>query len=773
MEKRIEVLAPAGSYESFIAAVNAGADAVYLGGNMYGARAYADNFNEEALINAIEYAHIYDVKVYLTINTLFREEEIDNLYDYIKPLYEAGLDAVIVQDLGVLKYIRSNFPLIDVHASTQMSTTGKYGASILKDMGVRRIVTAREISLEEIKDISNNVDVEIESFVHGAMCYSYSGQCLLSSFIGGRSGNRGRCAQACRLPYEVENSKLYYMSLKDMCTLYILPDIIDAGVFSLKIEGRMKSPQYTAYVTHIYKKYADMYLRNGREGYKVEESDVNNLMELYNRGNFCDGYYRCRNSRDMFAFERPNHQGVLIGKVIKRTGNEALVKLLKEVNPKDVLDVYDKYDYTLKEHKKPGDTILLKLSKESRLKVSDKVYRMRNDKLLEWISNKFVNSNRKLMLTGYFVANISQKAYFTVCYEDDSISVETDEVVMPAESRPVTVEDVKKQLNKTGNSNYGFSQLEVYIDDGAFISMKALNECRRKALEEFGRLRIEKYKRNLECRISDKYSGNNYNGPISVNILLEKMQCPQEVLENDKVKRIYIESFAINSADEYHSFYEYVKKYDKELYIAMPYVFRDKSKALFLSNLRDLNTDGYLVRNLEEYGFLKEHCVDFGVVFDYNVYQYNSFAKDVLVNDMQGEVTCSVELNSKQLEESLASGNELIVYGYLPMMISAQCFNKCTLGCDAVMKITSVKDRCKNTFCVRNVCKDCYNIIYNSSPLLIYDKDMAIDRLKVKSIRINIAEFEAEDIATIVANVISGNNVYRNYTRGHFSRGVL
>ncbi|HBA70404.1 MAG TPA: hypothetical protein DCZ40_13770, partial [Lachnospiraceae bacterium] len=240
--RKVELLAPAGNYECFLGAVHAGADAVYLGGTKFGARAYADNFTEDEVCNAIRYAHIYGRKVYLTLNTLIKERELEEVYEYLLPYYEAGLDGVIIQDLGVFQAVGEWFPLLPRHVSTQMTVTGSLGAAYLKELGAARIVPARELSLAEIKEIKKNVNIEIETFIHGAVCYCYSGQCLFSSMIGGRSGNRGKCAQPCRLPYEIEKSgrKIHPLSLKDMCTVELLNQLIEAGIDSFKIEGRMK-----------------------------------------------------------------------------------------------------------------------------------------------------------------------------------------------------------------------------------------------------------------------------------------------------------------------------------------------------------------------------------------------------------------------------------------------------------------------------------------------------------------------------------------------------
>ena len=292
----VELLAPAGSFECMKAAVRAGADAVYMGGQFFSARAYAENPDNQGLIDALDYCHFHGKKLYLTVNTLFKDDELENqLYDFIAPLYQEGLDACIVQDYGVIRFLREHFPELPIHASTQMAVAGFYGTELLREMGVSRLILPRELSLSEIKRVTERGHIETECFVHGALCYCYSGMCLMSSLIGGRSGNRGRCAQVCRMGYPQE----HLMNLKDLCTLNILPDIIDTGVCSLKIEGRMKSPRYTAGVTSIYRKYIDLYKNAGREGYKVAASDIHLLRELFDRGGTSTGFFETHNGKTM------------------------------------------------------------------------------------------------------------------------------------------------------------------------------------------------------------------------------------------------------------------------------------------------------------------------------------------------------------------------------------------------------------------------------------------------------------------------------------------
>lgn len=314
MDKKVELLAPAGNYQALVGAINAGADAIYLGGEKFSARAYAANFTDEEIVKALHYAHIWGKKLYLAVNTLVKEREFSLLYDYISPFYEAGLDGVIIQDLGVWHYMREMFPALALHASTQMAITGEMGAMFLKQEGASRIVPARELSLTEIKNIKQKTALELECFIHGAMCYSYSGQCLFSSILGGRSGNRGRCAQPCRLPYHVlssadepvqRGSEFYPLSLKDMCTIEFIPKLIQAGIDSFKIEGRMKKPEYVAGVTAIYRKYIDAYYQNGEDAYFVTREDMDKLRKLYIRTELQTGYYDKHNGKDMVTLGQP------------------------------------------------------------------------------------------------------------------------------------------------------------------------------------------------------------------------------------------------------------------------------------------------------------------------------------------------------------------------------------------------------------------------------------------------------------------------------------
>ena len=417
MKDRVEILAPAGSMECLKAAVAAGADAVYTGGTHFGARAYAHNLTEEELLEAIDYVHLHGRRLYLTVNTLIKDREMERqMYDYLLPYYRQGLDAVIVQDIGLFRFIRKHFPDLPIHASTQMTLTGVDGAKLLEKEGAQRIVTSRELSMAEVKKIADETELEIESFVHGALCYCYSGQCLFSSFIGGRSGNRGQCAQPCRLLYQTPEAKRpqYLLSLKDICTLELIPEMIESGVYSFKIEGRMKKPEYAAAVAFQYRKYADLYLKYYEEcpaeedpaayamkKYRVREEDRQMLLDLYNRGGFHTGYYHTQNGREMISLNRPNHAGVPAVKVLAKKGRNVTAKALTDLYPQDIIELpmrkgREKADnYTCKDAVRKGMNVQIPVFADTPFKRDEIWMRTRNSTLIDTLREEFVNGKIK------------------------------------------------------------------------------------------------------------------------------------------------------------------------------------------------------------------------------------------------------------------------------------------------------------------------------------------------------------------------------------------
>ena len=507
-DRKVEILAPAGSYESFRAALGAGADAVYAGGSRFGARAFADNFTQDELVRAVGEAHLFGRKFYLTVNTLLKDNEIDELYDYLAPLYEAGLDAVIVQDAGVIEYIRDVFPRLDIHASTQMTVTGSYGAKFLEEQGVTRVVPARELSLGEIRQIREETGLEIECFVHGALCYCYSGQCLLSSMIGGRSGNRGQCAQPCRLPYTVNGKKKYYLSPKDICTLEIIPDLVDAGIDSFKIEGRMKKPEYVAGVTSMYRKYADLYLEKGRAGFKVLPEDREMLMDLYNRGGFSEGYYKNHNGREMMALDRPSHTGVPALKVRSQKGRELQCTALTDIRPGDVIDIAGgKSNYTAGSDVGKGESVSFLIQKGVRLLPGSVLKRIRNETLISSLREAYIDRSLQREIEGRLTMKKSSLAELAVwCQpvsrgEEDgdiiSYTAKTDDAVQKAQNRPLDEARVRTQIMKTGNTEFCFRKLDIHMDEGVFMPVQQLNTLRRAALEGLKKSGYRRFRADL------------------------------------------------------------------------------------------------------------------------------------------------------------------------------------------------------------------------------------------------------------------------------------
>lgn len=719
IQREIELLAPAGSYEGFEAALGAGADAVYLGGSAFGARAYAKNFEQEELIRAIRTAHIHEKKLYLTVNTLLKNREMEReLYDYLAPYYEEGLDAVIVQDMGVLAFIRRNFPDLLIHASTQMTVTGPEGMKFLEEKGVSRVVPARELSLEEIAAMHKDSPIEIECFIHGALCYSYSGQCLMSSIFGGRSGNRGKCAQPCRLPYDVSRDgrkfqgegKLCPLSLKDICTLDLLPQIIDAGVTSLKIEGRMKQPAYTAGVTGIYRKYLDILIHEGQDGYHVSESDRRRLIDIFNRGGSCSGYYMQHNGPEMMAFSNE-----------KKTAGA-----LPEIR-----------------------------------KIKEKLY-----------------GNLILFPGSPAILNISCKGQEVTVVGGD---------VQFAKNQPMTKERIRQQMEKLGDTEFAWDRLDIQMDDLIFIPVKSLNELRRNALEELSEALCASGRRTLPepvpCARPEK--PGKVSGTPELYVSCENLSQAQALASVRDIRGMYVPFSAMDACMDagYQN--------EMELYLAMPHMVRGGFSEDFREKAKDWmrrGMKGFLVRNLESYGWLKraglaEHCV-----LDHSMYTWNQEAQNFWRSE--GILRCSVplELNEKELLHRDNTDSEFCIYGYLPLMISAQCVNKNVYGCDHKGRTVYLKDRYEKVFSCVCCCDPwktdtteasggCYNIIYNSIPYGLLEEADRVKRLGMRSLRLNFtgeSPEEAEEILKEFACVYlhGGRPGAHSYTKGHFKRGA-
>lgn len=702
-----EVLAPAGSYDIFKAVVNAGADAVYLGGTQFGARAYAGNLNNEELLRAIDYAHIFDRKVYLTVNTLLKNREIeDGLYEYILPLYEAGLDAVIVQDYGVMKFINDNFPGLDIHASTQMTITEPEYIDFLSRYNVTRIVPARELSLGDIRRLREHADtvgkdtpMEIECFVHGALCYAYSGQCFMSSFLGGRSGNRGRCAGTCRLEYEKNTIKAPLLSLRDLCTLDILPDILDAGVYSLKIEGRMKSASYAAGVTGVYRHYVDECINN-REHYRVRREDIDYLNNLFDRGGMTNGYYVRHNGRDMIAGTK------------RSQGSNSVAADFEDIRK----------DINIGLELEPGRPAVMKLSAG-----------------------------------------------------DVSVSVSGD-IVQTASNRPMSLEDIKKQISRFGNTCYRAVNTDVDMQDNIFIPNKSLNELRRAGAEALTGEITSLYKRVAPARATE-YTVRDRKAHDRRFLSVRVMTYEQAGAAIEcKADRIYIES-EIMDMDQILRIRKACAAAKTEFFMAAPRVFRKGYNGYFeeeyIDSLKALSADGFLIRNIAEYGFLRRHGFDCKYVADYTVYAFNNIAAEVLLDNGFDEITIPIELNRGEIKHINIPDAELMVYSRIPLMVSAGCIDCNYASCHGPNpEFGTFKDRKNANLTYLACCRHCYNIIYNSVPMYIADRAAEIEDIDPLHISCAFCSENANDVRRIIQEVKAKAPAKGSFTRGHFTKGV-
>lgn len=710
-----EVLAPAGSFQTFKAVIEAGADAVYVGGSRFGARAYADNFTEEELLQAIDYAHLRGKKIYLTVNTLLKNKEInDELYDYLLPFYLKGLDAVLVQDFGALSYIHKAFPDLPIHTSTQMTLTGIEGVRLLQSYGVTRVVMARETSLAEMKKIHEATGMELEAFVHGALCYCYSGQCLFSSLLGGRSGNRGRCAQPCRLAYTVmdENHKdllkdSYILSMKDMCGIRDINELKEAGVYSLKIEGRMKRPEYAAGVVSFYRKYVDSLK-------PVSNSDYNKLKSLGNRCGFTDKYYFDHNAKDMITYEKPN-------------------------------------------------------------------FAVEDEDFVSRISARYVDTETRLPVKGICVLNEGNNSFLTVECKN-YVYTATGQTVDKAQKKPMIKEDVAKRLSKTGDTSFVFEELEVIMDDNIFMPNGAINELRRSALEGLKNELLSTYVRDESRCFKQKpapVADKSAELQDSCSASVETTAQLKEVCKSSLISRVYIDwnRYSLNDFDnEIADDIRLVTSNGKKIYIILPAVCRNKTYNFLLSKqdlLGQSAISGFVVKNYEELGWCLDKFPDREIITDHNLYTYNDYAVNAYHELNISLDTMPLELNGREIARRSNADTEMIVYGYYPLMTSAQCVHRNSSKCDKCKQITYLKDRYNKLFPVKNMCNECYNVIYNTLPTMLLNDIAGIKESKIHNLRLMFTVEDAAETREILSYFENPSLKRRGeFTNGHYKRGV-
>lgn len=701
--KDFELLAPAGSLEILKGVIESGADAVYVGGSMFGARAYANNFTEEELLEAIDFAHLRGVKVYLTVNTLIKNSEFSKLYDYLLVYYKRGLDAVIVQDLGVVKAIHEYFPSMEIHTSTQMTVTGADGVRFLSQFGVTRVVMAREVSLAEMKRIHEETGMELEAFVHGALCYSYSGQCLFSSILGGRSGNRGRCAQPCRLPYTVEGKKdEYILSLKDMCGIKALDKLHDAGVYSLKIEGRMKQLEYACGVVKYYRSYID-------SKKPVSDADYDRIKALGNRCGFTDRYYFDHNGSDMVTYVKPN-----------------FVSNAAEPSPE----------------------------------------------------------KRKLSIEGELVLREGEPGSLTVKRGDVTYKA-LIEPVSAALKAPLDKKAAIDRINKTGDTDFEFSHIKAQIGENVFVPNGALNKLRRDAISGLCDKLLKKYYRN-DARYadmsgltalpehvvkSDAAHDEAVNDYTTICSCMTRAQL-DTLISYDCFDVFYLDFDMYDRKTLIQQFADDVKsltKRNKKVYLMLPTIFRADSSDYFVSIAKELDKvsfEGFVVKNYEELYLTENLFTGKKVILDHNMYTFNDVSKSAFFEHGVSGDTVPLELNSREIMHRNNIGSQMIVYGYYPLMTTANCVHKNTKGCDKKQKLIYLKDRYNKSFAVCNNCKECYNTIYNSLPTMLTKNIGKLKEAGIRSFRYSFTIETPKQIKAVMDDKVA------EYTNGHYKRGV-
>jgi len=824
--KKIELLSPVGDFECLKAAVQNGADSVYFGASNFNARASATNFDLSNLKEAISYAKLRGVNTHLTLNTLIKDNEFEDAVLLAKKAYEFGIDAIIVQDLGLAKYLIKNFPNLPIHASTQMTIHNLEGVLEAQKLGFKRAVLSRELSLEEIEYICNNSNIEIETFIHGALCISYSGQCLFSSMVGGRSGNRGKCAQPCRLPYELicketnepkgtdepkgnvpnGSPKCYLLSTRDLCGLSYLPQLIKAGVMCFKIEGRMKTPEYVATVTRIYRKYIDLALSD--KPYEIDKKDLEDLAQVFNRGNFSTGHLDNTPNKALVYPEKQNHMGIYIGNISNLKPNKGHVF----VNLTDTLSLGDTIQfekettkYTVSELMIKNKNILSASAKQfveigrmkGNLHIGDKIYRVNSKELSTFAKSSYQEEYKKVLLDAHIILKKNETITLTVStcktvninplFKDITVSFSSDEVPVEAKSKPIDEERIISQLNKTNDTIFTFNNIKVELEDNLFLpSIKVLNELRRNALNEIFFIAQGKILRSSPTLvdISNTKQTKNNNSKKEIAILLNVLDENENYSNLKNIDRIYIPLK-----------YFLIKKYENILnsicsnfntYIYLPTIIKSNYKNLLNNvienSIDSFNIKGFVVSNLANGIFIEEmkekYDNRFEFIGNYTLNVYNHQTEKELKKLGIKRLTLSPELNVETIENitnNKSCEQELIVYGRTPLMTTNYCLlgktNKCYPSCGAYCtdnKKYYLKDRLGFTFRVIPDNIQTVSTIYNS-------KITSIDgsNFNISSYRIDILEENVEQINSIIDTILSGNRLEgKDFTNGNLNKEI-
>lgn len=730
--KKVELLAPVGSKESLIAAINAGCDAVYLSGYMFGARQFAPNFSDDELIEAIKTCHIYGVKIYVTVNTLIKENEVDTFLNYIDFLHRNNVDAIIMQDLGMIDLVRKTYPKLEIHASTQLHVHNLEGVNFCKSLGLKRVVLARETSIYLINKIKQNNDIEIEVFVHGALCVSYSGQCLMSSLIGGRSGNRGACAGTCRLPYIVTsqngkklNRENYVLSMKDLCTLENIKELIESGIDSFKIEGRMKRPEYVYLVVSLYRKAIDSYYENGKVD--IDEKQLKELRKIFNR-EFTKGFLFNEENNKITNSYRPNHLGVPIGKVVSSNSKTTTIKLFDTLNIGDGIRIVDSdigltVTSMFKDKKRItsgsfNDIITINLNKL--VKKDSVVVKTTDIEQIKGLKDKITKIEKKIGITGKITLLLNKKILLEISDGLNIVSMEGTNVET-AKTSPLEEAQIEKQIKKLGDTPFVCEGLEIIKDENIYVNNKDLNEVRRLAIQRLLELRAYKkeyLKEKYEIKIPE------FNEEKQLNVLLEDSKF-YDMIKDTKVNKIYTDDIKLLENNN-----------DSRIVLKLPRV------------INEYNTYNYpiMIGEVGSLGILNKEVGDFSL----NV--FNSYTVAFLHSVGLKRITLSYELTKLEIKDIIdcykkrylkKPNLEVIVYAREEMMVSKFSLNE--LYEDNLLYLI---DRFNNSYPVRE--KNGLMYIYNYRPRSIENIKEYYD-IGVNAVRINI--FDNVDLSWCLSKI--------------------
>lgn len=811
---KVELLAPVGDWNCLKAAVQNGADSVYFGVEQFNARMFATNFSIEDMKQVINYCKLRNVKTNLTLNTLLKNDEFEDAVNLAKEAFCAGIDAIIVQDLGLAKYLIDNFPELPVHASTQMSVHNLEGVLKLEKLGFKRIVLSRELSYEEIEYICKNCNVEIETFIHGALCISYSGQCLFSSLVGGRSGNRGKCAGPCRLPYELISEdnlthkkscldKGYLLSPKDLCGIAYLPRLINAGVKCLKIEGRMKSPEYVATVIRIYRKYIDIVLNN--DEFNVDEKDINDLMQVFNRGGFSNGHLDSKPNRKLIFPEKPNNIGIYLGTVKNYNSNKGLITLELE----NGLEIGDSVSFAMENSKYFVSELMIKginqktVSSGSEvtigrmkgnIRIGDKIYKITSKSLSENAKSSYENcENKKIPLdcvvtikknTPIKMEVFTNKKSKEQLYSDLYVEVVSDMIPIDALKTPISVERVVKQISKTNNTPFSFESITVLLDDGLYVpSISTLNELRRTVLEKVEQEILNRAKRTLPNISKNTIETITYSPILSnpeISLLFRKLYIDYDYskLDKEKIFRIYL-PINLLANKNYSEIIKYLSE-NYNIYIYMPPIIKTNFKNFVLNHIEEAihtyDIKGFVVSNIADFKLLDKYSNNYDFIGNYTLNVYNNNTIEEYKKLGIDKITLSPELNLQTINELLSTTNlntELIVYGNLPLMTSSYCFlgktNKCYPDCGVNCKKNNtyyLKDRLGYEFRILPNSMQTITQIFNSKTLSISTKDIPIN-----FVRLDILDENIEEINEVISKTSNREKLEGlQYTNGNLNR---